>query len=90
MLRHRLSFLTMVLVVFVAACGSRGAPPDQEAVSSVTEALSCASYPVWKVTKYVGGARVRNLGNAYECKPWPYSDWCGQVGYQLAPKKVCC
>lgn len=27
-------------------------------------------------TKYAAGARVTNVGKTFECKPWPYTDWC--------------
>jgi hypothetical protein len=29
---------------------------------------------------YVGGNRVHNVGREFECKPWPFSGWCGLGG----------
>jgi hypothetical protein len=34
---------------------------------------------------YVGGSRVKNGGNAYECKPYPYSGWCNGAAWAYAP-----
>jgi peptidoglycan/xylan/chitin deacetylase (PgdA/CDA1 family) len=31
-------------------------------------------------TAYQGGDRVSNAGGIYECRPWPYSGWCGIGG----------
>jgi endoglucanase len=33
---------------------------------------------------YNAGDVVQNIGNKYECKPWPYSGWCG-AGASYAP-----
>ncbi|ENO3943117.1 immunoglobulin-like domain-containing protein [Aeromonas veronii] len=35
-------------------------------------------YPAYAPnTGYQAGDRVSNAGGNYECKPWPYSGWCG-------------
>lgn len=34
---------------------------------------------------YNAGDRVSNAGNNYECKPWPYSGWCGGSASHYAP-----
>lgn len=43
-------------------------------------------YPPWKEgTHYYGGSRVSNNGVDYECKPFPYSGWCGQSASHYKP-----
>jgi|GEM_PF-919609 len=34
---------------------------------------------------YVAGSRVKNVGNSYECKPYPYSGWCNGAAWAYAP-----
>ena len=34
---------------------------------------------------YQAGDRVSNAGGNYECKPWPYSGWCGGSTSHYAP-----
>ncbi|HYC83621.1 MAG TPA: glycosyl hydrolase family 18 protein [Chryseosolibacter sp.] len=34
---------------------------------------------------YVAGSRVKNVGNQYECKPYPYSGWCNGAAWAYAP-----
>jgi len=36
-------------------------------------------------TSYQAGDRVSNAGSNYECKPWPYSGWCGGSPSYYAP-----
>ncbi|MCF5880860.1 hypothetical protein K3H40_17560 [Aeromonas veronii] len=44
------------------------------------------SYPVYVAgTAYQSGERVSNAGGDYECKPWPYSGWCGGSTSHYAP-----
>ncbi|MGL4710700.1 MAG: hypothetical protein ACRCWH_21110, partial [Aeromonas veronii] len=44
------------------------------------------SYPAYVAgTAYQSGERVSNNGGNYECKPWPYSGWCGGVASHYAP-----
>lgn len=39
---------------------------------------NCGDIPGYQPgVSYGGGDRVSNVGNVYECKPWPYSGWCG-------------
>ena len=43
----------------------------------------CYEYDWWQANEvYSGGDQVSNRGGVYECKGWPYSGWCGQVGYE--------
>ncbi|KVK98994.1 glycosyl hydrolase family 18 protein [Burkholderia ubonensis] len=38
-------------------------------------------------TAYKAGDVVSNGGKLYECKPWPYSGWCGQAPAAYEPGK---
>lgn len=41
--------------------------------------VSCVGVPAYMLgTVYLGGNRARNVGNLYQCRPYPYSPWCGQ------------
>ncbi|MCX0428187.1 DUF5011 domain-containing protein [Aeromonas veronii] len=43
-------------------------------------------YPAYAPnTGYQSGDRVSNAGGNYECKPWPYSGWCGGSTSHYAP-----
>ena len=43
-------------------------------------------YPAYAPnTGYQAGDRVSNAGGNYECKPWPYSGWCGGSTSHYAP-----
>lgn len=44
--------------------------------------------PAYKAgTAYKALERVTNLGKVYECKPWPYTNWCGQSPFHYEPGK---
>src|SRR6266511_421900 len=78
---HRLLLVSVFVALFVS-CGNQNDRGNQESIGTVRQALSCTSYPEWTITTYTGGDRVKHGGNAYECKPFPYSGWCGQAGYE--------
>ncbi|MGE6104434.1 immunoglobulin-like domain-containing protein [Aeromonas veronii] len=43
-------------------------------------------YPAYAPNiSYQAGDRVSNAGGNYECKPWPYSGWCGGSTSHYAP-----
>lgn len=43
-------------------------------------------YPAYAPnTGYQAGDRVSNAGGNYECKPWPYSGWCGGSTSHYSP-----
>jgi predicted carbohydrate-binding protein with CBM5 and CBM33 domain len=43
-------------------------------------------YPAYKEgTAYKAGERVSNAGQDFECKPWPYTNWCGHSAQYYAP-----
>ncbi len=34
---------------------------------------------------YIAGSKVRNAGNSYECKPYPFTGWCNGASWAYAP-----
>jgi regulation of enolase protein 1 (concanavalin A-like superfamily) len=34
---------------------------------------------------YVAGSKVKNVGNSYECRPYPNSGWCNGAAWAYAP-----
>jgi hypothetical protein len=47
---------------------------------------NCASVaPYVENGNYVAGSIVKNAGNRYECKPFPYSGWCNGAAWAYAP-----
>jgi len=34
---------------------------------------------------YVDGSKVQNVGNSYQCKPYPYTGWCNGAAWAYAP-----
>jgi len=55
------------------ACSSAADPE----VAIVEQALSCTGLPAWSVRSFQAGERVASAGKAYECKPFPFTGWCG-------------
>ena len=44
------------------------------------------NYPAYKAgTAYQAGDIVQNAGGVYQCKPWPYTAWCGGAKSYYAP-----
>ncbi|MBC7486993.1 MAG: T9SS type A sorting domain-containing protein [Cytophagaceae bacterium] len=56
-------------------------------VSITVNAVSvCASLPTYLENNgYTPGSKVKNVGNQYQCKPWPYSGWCNGAAWAYAP-----
>jgi hypothetical protein len=69
-------FLAGVVAGALAGCLGDPAPHGDESWL----AASCAGLPAFAPGSYAGGARVQNVGRAFECKPFPYSGWCGLGG----------
>jgi hypothetical protein len=42
---------------------------------------ACSGVAKWSAGTYAAGARVQNGVNLYQCKPHPYSGWCGLEAY---------
>lgn len=47
---------------------------------------NCASVPQYVENNgYVAGSVVKNSGNQYECKPYPFTGWCNGASWAYAP-----
>ncbi|MGL5847465.1 MAG: immunoglobulin-like domain-containing protein [Aeromonas veronii] len=58
----------------------------QVALTEESSGGSEGDYPAYAPnTSYQAGDRVSNAGGNYECKPWPYSGWCGGSTSHYAP-----
>ena len=56
------------------------------ASKTITVLPSSGHYPPWREgTTYYGGSRVSSDGIDYECKPFPFSGWCGQSASHYQP-----
>ncbi len=56
-------------------------------VTANTGTDACGTIPQYVSTggNYVAGSIVKNGGNQYQCKPWPYSGWCAIAPSYYAP-----
>jgi hypothetical protein len=71
--------------------GNAGSPSTGGAAGSGASAGSssggsgnvgaCGGVAKWSAGSYAAGARVQNGVNLYQCKPHPYSGWCGLDAY---------
>jgi hypothetical protein len=53
---------------------------------NVTGTSTCSGKPQYVENNgYVAGSQVKNIGNIYECKPYPYSGWCNGAAWAYAP-----
>ncbi len=46
---------------------------------------SCTDPQYVEAGGYVAGSKVKNVGNSYECKPYPYTGWCNGGAAAYAP-----
>ena len=53
-------------------------------VSSGSDCGGLPAYPTGRGS-YKGGDRVSNIGNIYECKPWPYDGWANLAADAYVP-----
>ncbi|WP_287867567.1 immunoglobulin-like domain-containing protein [Aeromonas sp.] len=61
-------------------------PVVQRFPVTLAEESNSDDYPAYAPnTGYQAGDRVSNAGGNYECKPWPYSGWCGGSISHYAP-----
>ncbi|KAI9765078.1 MAG: hypothetical protein M1840_007785 [Geoglossum simile] len=44
--------------------------------------VDCTGVPAWQTGTYAAGAKAQVAGTLYSCKAFPFSGWCGQVGYK--------
>jgi hypothetical protein len=70
---------SLVLAGLVAAssCAEQRKPSELELGKSTAALSACSSTPGWSMRPYEPGERVMVEGNLYDCKPWPFSGWCG-------------
>jgi len=56
-------------------------------VNPATTVDNCTSIPQYVTSggNYGPGSIVKNVGNQYQCKPWPYSGWCNVAPSAYAP-----
>jgi len=56
-------------------------------VTTATGPDACATIPQYVSAggNYAPGSIVKNAGNQYQCKPWPYSGWCSIAPSAYAP-----
>jgi chitinase len=66
------------------ATDNNGGVTTSSAVSITVNSGSnvCANIPQYSTTAtYVDGSQVQNVGNYYQCKPYPYTGWCNNPAY---------
>src|SRR3954451_17270486 len=66
-----------VLAIVSTACGAASGTSDPDELATQL-AGQCA--PAYAVKTYNGGDKVQNGGTVYQCKPFPFSGWCGLGG----------
>jgi chitinase len=68
------------------ATDNQGAVGTSAAVSvTVNSSGGCTAAQYVENGGYVAGSRVKNVGNQYECRPWPNSGWCNGGAAAYAP-----
>jgi endoglucanase len=70
------------------ATDNAGATGTSAAITVAVSGSSdnCAAVaPYVENGNYVAGSMVKNAGNRYECKPFPYSGWCNGAAWAYAP-----
>jgi chitinase len=69
------------------ATDNQGAVGTSAAVSiTVTGTSSCSGKPQYVENGgYIDGSQVKNLGNIYQCKPYPFTGWCNGAAWAYAP-----
>lgn len=59
---------------------------NKDPATPVENPISDDHYPAYKIaTQYQGGDRVKTDTGIYQCKPKPFSGWCGQAPAAYAP-----
>ncbi len=71
------------------ATDNLGATRTSSAVTVVVNTVvtnTCSSIAQYAENSgYVAGSKVKNAGNQYECKPFPYSGWCNGAAWAYGP-----
>ena len=72
--------------ISVKAYDNLGATATASVNITVNAVSICGSLPTYLENNgYVAGSKVKNVGNQYTCKPWPYSGWCNGASWAYAP-----
>lgn len=60
---------------------------SSSATVTITDEGNCSNYPAYPAGRgtYVGGTKVSNINNIYECKPWPYDGWANSTSPAYVP-----
>jgi chitinase/chitodextrinase len=68
------------------ATDNAGLSTTSSAVSvTVSGTGSCTEPQYVENGGYSAGSKVKNVGNVYECRPYPYSGWCNGSAWAYAP-----
>ncbi|MDB5257518.1 MAG: large protein [Chitinophagaceae bacterium] len=69
------------------AYDNKGGTKTSTAVTNllVNPGSGCTAPQYVAGTTYTDGSLVKNVGNKYQCKPWPYSGWCSGAAVAYAP-----
>ena len=62
-----------------------GGAPSGGAPSAGAPSTGCSGVPTWKAQTYSAGDQVQGGGKLYQCKPYPYTGWCGGTESFYAP-----
>jgi len=73
--------------ITVKAYDNKGSTKTSTAVTNllVNPGSGCTAPQYVAGTAYTDGSLVKNAGNKYQCKPWPYSGWCAGAAAAYAP-----
>jgi chitinase len=69
----------------VRATDNQGAVGTSAAVAITVTGSGCSAPQYVENGGYVAGSRVKNAGNQYECKPYPFTGWCNGAAWAYAP-----
>src|SRR5262245_20623529 len=75
-MHHQWRLLLLASCGWAAACASSSGETSE--IGAVSQALSCAGASPWAARPYVAGEKATHGGKLFECKPFPFTGWCGQ------------
>ena len=70
------AFATVAMMV--GACG--GVADSEHDIAAVEQSVTGCTAPTFVVKTYAAGDQVQKNGVLYQCKPYPYTGWCGIGG----------
>ncbi|MDF2455168.1 MAG: large protein [Cytophagaceae bacterium] len=72
--------------IVVKAFDNLGATTSASVSINVHSVSICGSLATYAENAgYIAGSKVKNVGNQYTCKVWPYSGWCNGAAWAYAP-----